>query len=195
MPNMRIHGVQMMDWMNPTEEMTEARQIGYNEGRESRDDEVKELEARVMEFEEREAGCCPEDVGFEEYIATLEKRQTKYKVDGWNNFCRVFEMPPEFPNDFCFGGGQPVMFQQVDWFNPISGLPQPAVDKETWKENVGEIQVEEFTEQQLREKVLPFIQEKKYVHEGRRYMVIFSFGAVIAFVGGKGIVPTDIKNG
>ena len=60
-----------------------------------------------------------------------------YKVDGWNNFCRVFELPNKFPNTYCFGGGVPVGFKMVDWFNPVSGLDSPAVSKEVWKEKVG----------------------------------------------------------
>ena len=53
----------------------------------------------------------------------------KYKVDGWNNFCRIFELPETYPKEYCFGGGHPVSFQMVDWFNPVPGIAQPAVTK------------------------------------------------------------------
>ena len=36
-----------------------------------------------------------------------------------NNFCRVFELPDSFPVEFCFGGGHPVEFKIVDWFQPV----------------------------------------------------------------------------
>lgn len=29
----------------------------------------------------------------------------KYLVDGWNNFCRVFEIPESYPDGYLFGGG------------------------------------------------------------------------------------------
>jgi hypothetical protein len=35
---------------------------------------VKRLRAELFEIEEREAACCPEDTGFDEYIATLKKK-------------------------------------------------------------------------------------------------------------------------
>ena len=59
-----------------------------------------------------------------------------YKVDSWNNFCRVFMLPEEYPEDFCFNGGHPVNFQMVDWFNPVAhdDLFLPAISKEEWIE-------------------------------------------------------------
>lgn len=35
----------MIDWLNPSDDIVEARRIGYDEGRASRDDEVAELTA------------------------------------------------------------------------------------------------------------------------------------------------------
>ena len=43
----------------------------------------------------------------------------KTQVTERNNFMRIFRIPNQFPSDFCFGGGHPVNFQIVDWFNPI----------------------------------------------------------------------------
>lgn len=105
----------------------------------------------------------------------------KYQVDGWNNFCRVFELPLDYPRDFCFGGGHPVNFQMVDWFNPVSGIGQPAVSKDVWQKEVGEIEVVETTEDDLRASLIPFLSEKKYVKPDRSYLVLCDFGAAIRF--------------
>lgn len=107
----------------------------------------------------------------------------KYNVDGWNNFCRVFELPDEYPNDFCFGGGQPVNFQMVDWFNPVPDIGQPAVSKEVWRKEVGEIEVKEVTLHWLHENLLPWLSEKQYVRPRKEYLILFDFGATIRFKG------------
>lgn len=44
------------------------------------------------------------------------------KVNQFNNFCRVFELPSDYPNQFCFNGGHPVAFKMVDWFQPIPDI-------------------------------------------------------------------------
>ena len=105
----------------------------------------------------------------------------KYKVDGWNNFCQVFELPGKFPDGFCHGGGIPVNFQMVDWFYPVSDLPVPGVSKEVWKENVGEIKTKVITLQELQESLIPFLSKKNYVLLGRTYLVLCNFGASFTF--------------
>ena len=35
------------------------------------------------------------------------------------NFMRIFQVPVEFPEGYCFQGGKPTTFLLVDWFNPI----------------------------------------------------------------------------
>jgi len=107
----------------------------------------------------------------------------EFIVDGWNNFCRVFEMPVEYPTGFCFGGGKPVNFQMVDWFEPVSGLPQPAVSKKIWEDNVGEIETKIITIAELMEKLIPFLSDKSYVQAGRKYLVITNFDASFIFEG------------
>ena len=104
-----------------------------------------------------------------------------YKVDGWNNFCRVFEFPEGLSSEFCHGGGIPTTFKMVDWFNPIPGLQQSAVSKEVWKKEVGEIETEDVTLESVSEKLLPFLQEKQYVKEGFKYIVICDFGLSFIF--------------
>ncbi len=107
----------------------------------------------------------------------------KYKVDGWNNFCRVFELPEKYPKDYCFNGGYPVSFQMVDWFNPVPGIGQPAVSKEVWREKVGKIETKEIIISELHETLVPWVKEKIYIKTGRKYLIICDFGAAIQFVG------------
>ena len=101
----------------------------------------------------------------------------KYNVDGWNNFCRVFEVPSEFPKGFCFGGGKPTSFKMVDWFNPVSGVNMAACTKEIWKDKVGKIEVKEVLLCELVSKIGPFIKEKLYRSSNKDYLVICDFGA------------------
>ena len=104
----------------------------------------------------------------------------KYKVDLWNNFCRVFEVPNKFPEKYCFNGGHPVNFQMVDWFCPTD-MGQPAVSKEVWEKEVGPIQTREFDIDELAETIVPFLRQKNYTKPGRRYLVICDFGGTICF--------------
>lgn len=107
----------------------------------------------------------------------------KYQVDGWNNFCRVFELPVSYPSDYCFGGGHAVNFQMIDWFNPVEGIGQPAVSKEVWRKEVGEIEVKEIDLDELVAQLVPWFREKKYVKKHRSYLVICDFGCVFIFTG------------
>lgn len=107
----------------------------------------------------------------------------KYKVDGWNNFCRVFELPQVYPRDFCFNGGIPVTIKMVDWFNPVCGIPQPAVSKEVWRDKVGEIKVEEIEISDLESTIIPFLKQKLYIKSGRVYLVLYDFGGSSTFSG------------
>ena len=105
----------------------------------------------------------------------------KYNVDGWNNFCRVFEMPAQFSSEFCFGGGIPTNFQMVDWFNPIPDLGQPAVSKEVWRKKVGDIKTEEIEHDELGRFLIPWLKMKQYIKQGKTYIVICDFGACFSF--------------
>jgi len=107
--------------------------------------------------------------------------ELKYKVDGWNNFCRVFEIPEKFPSGFLFGGGKPVNFQMVDWFNPVMGVPQPAVTKEVWKEKVGEIETVEISISEIEKNIIPFLKEKNYINPELSYLILYDFGASTVF--------------
>ena len=107
----------------------------------------------------------------------------KYQVDGWNNFCRVFELPEFYPNGYCFGGGHPVDFQMVDWFNPVPDIGQPAVSKEVWREKVGEIEIKEVSLGWLHENLISWVSEKQYVKPEKEYLILCDFGAAIRFQG------------
>lgn len=103
----------------------------------------------------------------------------KFKVDGWNNFCRVFECPKEYSSQFCFGGGIPTQFRMVDWFNPVMNLPQPACSKRVWRENVGEIKILDLSYDDIHRDIIPFIEQKKYIRKDHEYIVVFDFGASV----------------
>jgi hypothetical protein len=104
-----------------------------------------------------------------------------YLVDGWNNFCRVFEIPDEYPSGFCFGGGKPVNFQMVDWFNPVPGLGQPTLSKVRWLGEVGDFEVKTVTIEELEQTLVPFLEKKQYIKPGQEYLVLFDFGASLRF--------------
>ena len=105
-----------------------------------------------------------------------------YKIDGWNNFCRVFALPETFSSEFCPGGGIPINFQMVDWFCPISKLPQPTCSKEVWLEKVGKIKVIEKSEEELKD-LMKWIKSKNYYNPDVSYLVIFDFGASVIITG------------
>jgi|SRR3990167_7275602 len=115
----------------------------------------------------------------------------KYTVDGWNNFCSVFELPERYPSGFCFGGGIPVTVTMVDWFNPVSGMGQPAISKEQWVKKLGEFQTEEVSDDGLRESLLPWVSMKNYVKKGRTYLILCNFGASLTFKGGEPMTQED----
>lgn len=82
-----------------------------------------------------------------------------------NNFCRVFELPPRYPHDYCFGSNQPVMMWMVDWFNP---WPEHR-ENDTWEE--------------VKAELIPWLQQKRYVERGKQYLVLTDFGEAFTFEG------------
>lgn len=109
----------------------------------------------------------------------------KYTVDGWNNFCRVFRLPEEFPNKYCFGDGHPVNFQMIDWFNPVPGIAQPAVTKKVWIEKYGNLEKikTEIDLLELAGELIPWLKEKDYYSPVFLYLILFDFGASLVFGG------------
>ena len=87
-----------------------------------------------------------------------------YQVTQQTNFCRVFELPAEFPEGYCFQGGHPIVFLMVDWFHPVQ---------------MGSSILKEVDMDELAESLLPFIKEKNYVKPGKNYLLVCDFGGTI----------------
>lgn len=95
-----------------------------------------------------------------------------FKVTQLNNFCRVFELPEKYPESFCFGGPIPTLMGMVDWFNPVYSPHGPFGEL---PDTVGYDWIQENT--------VPFLLKKPYVKPGRKYLVLFEFGAAVTFEG------------
>ena len=39
-----------------------------------------------------------------------------------NTMVYVYKLPEKLSNGFCFGGGVPITFTNVDWFNGFDGM-------------------------------------------------------------------------
>lgn len=111
----------------------------------------------------------------EQRTAVLTEGQTMTieipKHEDASNICRVFEVPATYPQGFCFGGGLPVAFKMVDWFNPVPpdflldlcGVNKPnAIDE---------------LEKMLRE----FLSMKQYLRDGYTYIALCEFGLCFSF--------------
>jgi hypothetical protein len=42
----------------------------------------------------------------------------------------VYRLPARLSDGFCFGGGRPITFQNVDWFNGYDGVTREAIESE-----------------------------------------------------------------
>jgi hypothetical protein len=87
------------------------------------------------------------------------------KVTEDNRLGRVFEIPREFPPGFLHGGGEPVSFTMVDWFD---AWPHPVMNTGVGQEPEDWPKVADM----LREVIL----HKNYIREGYRYLLITDFG-------------------
>lgn len=103
----------------------------------------------------------------------LEKPQESsnmpFHITERNNFIRIFRIPNEFPSDFCFGGGHPVNFQLLDWFNPI---PQ---------EDLGSDKIKTLTEEEMqkhREAIREFIKVKNYYDPEFKFLALSDYSDV-----------------
>ena len=85
------------------------------------------------------------------------------------NFCRVFEIPDNYPNEYCFGGGIPVEFKMVDWFNPIPVEDFWNNKIKKWKDYEPMIQ--------------EFLLKKNYIKSNDKYLVITAFDESFIFNG------------
>ena len=93
----------------------------------------------------------------------------KFTVTADTNFIRIFQMPQEFPSDFCFQGGHDVNFNLVDWFNPIDQMS-------FWGGKEIVLQGEYLEEK--RDKIARFIKTKKYFDHNFKYLAMTDYGDV-----------------
>jgi len=107
----------------------------------------------------------------------------EYNVTGFNNFCRVFELPAEFSNGYCFGGGIPTLFKMVDWFNPIPELPQWGISEEKYNQLIASGDLVDsgdhkktVNSEDVEKQISDFISQKIYIKKDRDYIVICKFG-------------------
>lgn len=42
----------------------------------------------------------------------------------------VYRLPERLSDGYCFGGGRPITFQNMDWFNGIEGMDRAMLEKE-----------------------------------------------------------------
>lgn len=88
------------------------------------------------------------------------------KITYATNFLRVFKLPDEYPEGYCFGNVEyPVVFKIVDWFNAVSTVDtvveQSKAEHEEWVETIRN-----------------FIKGKKYFNPNFTYMVMTDYGDV-----------------
>lgn len=86
-----------------------------------------------------------------------------FKITERNNFCRVFKLPTTYPEEFCFGGGRPVIFIMVDWLNPIQLDLKP------------EKLVSNSDMVVLRDELKEYIKEKNYYDKASKYLIITDY--------------------
>jgi hypothetical protein len=101
------------------------------------------------------------------FIEERDRDAKARKVSQATNFCRVFELPApeEFPEDYCFGGGIPVMIKMVDWFHPVDRGCVTSFGPRTWEEA---------------KKMLPnYIRGKTYFNPARRYLILTDFNETL----------------
>jgi hypothetical protein len=111
-----------------------------------------------------------------------------YKVNGFNNFCRVFQLPQSYPKGYCFGDGLPTTFVMVDWFNPVIDLPQWAISEKQYQELISKGELvdngdhsKEINSDELQKTLTEFLRPKNYVKEENIYLVICNFGMSFTF--------------
>ncbi len=121
-------------------------------------------------------------------VQNLITRKMNYQVNGFNNFCRVFQLPVEYPKGYCFGGGLSTTFVMVDWFNPVSELPRWAISEKQYHELIksGKLvddgsHMKEVNSDELQVTLVDFLKQKNYVKEGNTYLVICNFGMSFTF--------------
>lgn len=112
---------------------------------------------------------------------------TEYFVTGFTNFCMVVEIPNSFPSGYCSGGGLPVDFKMVDWFNPVTELPNWNISEKQYNELVekGDLKKDGneviVNSERLQMDLIQFLSKKVYAVNGKQYLVICKFGLAFMF--------------
>lgn len=96
----------------------------------------------------------------------------KIQVQRLQNFCRVFEIPQQLPEECCFSGGHLTAWLMIDWFNPV-GNDAP------WD---NETRCCEIDWGELSDRLQVFVGKKSYIKPGRRYLVLTDFGQSLVVV-------------
>lgn len=116
----------------------------------------------------------------------VKPRVKSFTINNKNNFIRIFKIPEHFPGSFCFGGGRPVNFEMIDWFEPYPAYSismsdvNPKEDPYGGLIPLGETPNYEVTltlEQRelLNTKIREFIQKKIY-YGSEKLLALTSYG-------------------
>ena len=107
-------------------------------------------------------------------------KERTWTVDGYNNFCRVFELPDNYPSGFCLGRGQATTFMMKDWFNPVPFIAMFSVPRDRLPSHI-EIKTKKVDISWVEKEIVPFLRGKIYFDSTRDYLVICDFGLVFTF--------------
>ncbi len=84
------------------------------------------------------------------------------------NFIRIFKAPMEYPEEYCHGGGIPVNFQMVDWFNPYPQSDLNVTD--------GTVVLDPLKRKELNDLLKNFIKGKTYYSKNEMFLAITNYG-------------------
>lgn len=106
------------------------------------------------------------------------------KINPKNNFVRIFKVPHDYPNGFCFGGGRDINFIMVDWFSPYPEM-EPPVKVPDFEMPKGitplyecpnhEIELTDDLRNKLNSMLSDFIRKKNY-NNGHDLLAITNYG-------------------
>lgn len=135
----------------------------YNESCKYHTKRMKTNNCKLFVVDINEKGECE----FNTKDIHLSTNKGKMEITHENNFCRVFELPIKYPEDFLFDGPKPVRFFMIDWFNPI---PRNDIDQSKLK-NWSEYE----------EMLKNFLGIKVYLKPNVKYLLITDFGKSFIF--------------
>jgi hypothetical protein len=98
-----------------------------------------------------------------------------FTIHADTNFLRLFELPEQYPQGFCFSGGKPTTFVLIDWFNPF--FPQDGL----WN---GPKTLTHDERNDLVAALTEFIKCKWYMKAGRKYLAMTDYNDAFIIEGG-----------